>query len=112
MRAALDNLVDVVHRRVIRHKEKLQRRGKVSAAKTAAAVVAAEMEGPALAEARPTIVETQQLEMKPLRVEDALDAMPLTDRDWLVFVDADSGQVNVLQRRADGNYTLYVLSPG
>jgi len=108
MRTALDNLADVIQGRIVRHKEKLQERGKVSAAKTAAAVVAAEMEGPALAERERPVVETQQIEMKPLSVEEALDEMSMVGRDWFLFINADSGQVNLLQRRADGNYTLFV----
>ena len=40
LRTALDSVADVIQRRTVRHKEKLQQRGRVSAAKTVAAIAA------------------------------------------------------------------------
>ncbi len=117
VRSVLDEVADVVQRRAVRHKERLQGRGKVSAAKTAAAIVAAAMEGSAGADALAApAIETQSIEMKPLTVDDALDEMLLggspLGRDLFLFVNADTGQANVLQRRPDGGFTVYVPSPG
>ncbi len=110
MRAALDNLSEIIQNRMTRRKEKLQGRGKVSAAKTAAAEIAASMAAETVARGTPR-VQTEEIEMKPLSVEEAIDEMPLSGRDWFLFINADSGQANLLRRGPDGNYTLYVPAP-
>ena len=117
VRSALDEVADVVQRRAVRHKERLQDRGKVSAAKTLAAIVAAALEDSSGTDAPAApAIETQSIEMKPLTVDDALDEMSLSGsplgRDLFLFVNADTGQANILQRRPDGGFTVYVPSPG
>lgn len=107
MRAALDNLVDVVQGRVVRHKERLQQRGKVSAAKLAAAQEASDLASIARpVPARGPGVDTQEIDGKPLTLDEALEELASMDREWLLFVNARSGLVNVLERRG-GSYVLH-----
>ncbi len=106
MRAALDNLFEVVQGRVVRHKEKLQQRGKVSAAKAAAAQEAAESAPVGRLTPEP-VVNVQQIDTKPVTVDEALEELAAADQDWMVFVNARSGHVNVLERRRDGSYILH-----
>ena len=57
-------------------------------------------------EAGPRIVRTKQFQMKPMSPEEAALQMELLDHDFFVFISADTGDVNVVYRRRDGNYGL------
>jgi putative sigma-54 modulation protein len=52
------------------------------------------------------IVRTKQFQMKPMDVEEAVLQMELLDHDFFVFTSADTGDINVVYRRRDGNYGL------
>ena len=52
------------------------------------------------------IVRTKQFQMKPMSAEEAALQMELLDHDFFVFTSADTGDVNVVYRRRDGNYGL------
>jgi putative sigma-54 modulation protein len=52
------------------------------------------------------IVRTKQFQMKPMSAEEAVLQMELLDHDFFVFTSADTGDVNVVYRRRDGNYGL------
>jgi putative sigma-54 modulation protein len=52
------------------------------------------------------IVRTKQFQMKPMGAEEAVLQMDLLDHDFYVFTSAESGDINVVYRRRDGNYGL------
>lgn len=52
------------------------------------------------------IVRTKQFQMKPMSPEEAALQMELLDHDFYVFTSAESGDINVVYRRRDGNYGL------
>lgn len=52
------------------------------------------------------IVRTKQFQMKPMGAEEAALQMELLDHDFYVFTSADTGDINVVYRRRDGNYGL------
>jgi len=52
------------------------------------------------------IVKSKSFEMKPMTPEDAVMRMDLLHHDFYVYRDADSGQLNVVYRRRDGDYGL------
>jgi putative sigma-54 modulation protein len=52
------------------------------------------------------IVRTKQFQMKPMSAEEAVLQMELLDHDFFVFTSADTGEINVVYRRRDGNYGL------
>jgi putative sigma-54 modulation protein len=53
-----------------------------------------------------SIVRTKQFQMKPMGAEEAVLQMELLDHDFYVFTSADTGDINVVYRRRDGNYGL------
>jgi len=57
-------------------------------------------------EAEPLIVKTKQFPVKPLTPEEAVEQLELVGHDFFVFRNADSGELNVVYRRRDGNYGL------
>lgn len=54
----------------------------------------------------PRIVRTKQFQMKPMAAEEAVLQMELLDHDFFVFTSADTGEINVVYRRRDGDYGL------
>jgi putative sigma-54 modulation protein len=52
------------------------------------------------------IVRTKQFQMKPMSPEEAALQMELLDHTFFVFTNADTGEINVVYRRHDGNYGL------
>jgi putative sigma-54 modulation protein len=52
------------------------------------------------------IVRSKQFQMKPMDAAEAALQMELLDHDFYVFTSADSGEINVIYRRRDGNYGL------
>jgi putative sigma-54 modulation protein len=54
----------------------------------------------------PKIVRTKQFQLKPMSAEEAVLQMELLDHDFFVFTSADTGEINVVYRRRDGNYGL------
>ena len=52
------------------------------------------------------IVRQKRFAIKPVAPEEALAQMELLSHDFFVFENAETGQVNVLYRREDGNYGL------
>ena len=55
---------------------------------------------------KPRIVRTKQFQMKPMGAEEAVLQLELLDHDFYVFTSADTGDINVVYRRRDGDYGL------
>lgn len=112
LRTALDTLVDVAYRQAVKQKERLQQRSKVSAAKTAAAMIASEMDSARRIPSEPTsVVVTEVVPMKPLTLDEALQDLNSQERDWLLFLDAKTSQPAVLERQGDGSFILHLPTP-
>ena len=101
MKASIDQLVDKLERQVKRYREKRRdgRRRDKGGVPEPALVELPEEGGP-------TIVKTKQFAMKPLSPDEAVLQLELIGHDFFVFRNADSGEVNVLYRRRDGDYGL------
>ena len=52
------------------------------------------------------VLRRKRVAIKPMSVEEASLQMELLNHDFFVFLNAESGQVNVVYRRRDGNYGL------
>jgi putative sigma-54 modulation protein len=110
MYASIDRAVDKIERQVKRYKNKLSnhkpREGQ------AAKVVLNYIESMREPEAEPppqengtlppSIVETKELHARPLTIEEAMMQIDLMHNDFLVFMNAKSGELNVLYRREGG----------
>ena len=57
-------------------------------------------------EIEPRIVRTKQFQMKPMGAEEAVLQLELLNHDFYVFTSADTGDINVVYRRRDGDYGL------
>lgn len=107
MYSAIDRMADKLERQVKRHKERLTRKGKVTAASASAG------EEPVFPEEReifsfeePRIVKTKRFELKPMSPDEAVEQLELLGHTFFVFLNVHSNQVNVVYKREDGNYGL------
>lgn len=62
------------------------------------------------AELASRVIRTNEFLAQPMRVEEAVMQMDLMNNDFLVFMNADSNEVNVVYRRKDGHYGLIEAS--
>ena len=97
MKASIDLLVDKLERQAQRLREK-RRRGRAHDRASAAATAEEPEEA--------GVVKTKQFAVKPMSVEEAVLQLELIGHDFFVFQNADSGDVNVVYRRREGNYGL------
>lgn len=105
MYASIDRMSDKLERQVRRYRgRQLDRwhgqRQRHEMAETGPVFVEDEEE----IEAR--IVRTKQFQMKPMNPEEAALQMDLLGHAFFVFTNADTGEINVVYRRRDGNYGL------
>jgi len=54
----------------------------------------------------PQIIVSKQIPVKPMDVEEAVMQMDLLNKNFFVFRNSTSGEVNVVYRRDDGNIGL------
>ncbi len=52
------------------------------------------------------VLETERIPIKPLAVEEAIEALDLTRSGLVVFRNSETERVNILYRRHDGNLAL------
>jgi putative sigma-54 modulation protein len=97
MYSSIDDVVEKLARQVKKYKEK-----NVSHRKNKGK----QEDLPAIEEAFPTIIKNKSYNLKPMSVEEAAMQMDLLDKNFFVFTNASSGNMNVLYKRNDGNFGL------
>ena len=106
MYAAIDAMVDKIERQLKRYKEKLKEHkptvGREREVKKTVLEAASIDEGAV----EPVIIRSDSFPVKPMSVEEAVMQMDLLHKDFLVFTDAGTEDINVVYRRKDGNYGL------
>jgi putative sigma-54 modulation protein len=101
MKAAIDLATAKLERQARRFKEKVMDRhvGRPLAAVTPELEPEEPAEGPA-------VVKTKAVDLKPMTEEEATLQLELLGHDFLLFSSVETGDVNVLYRRRDGDYGL------
>lgn len=97
--SAVDQVVEKLEKQVLKYKEKVQRKNKKEAIKYPSA-------SPEAMESSKRIVKYKKFDLRPMSPEEAVDQMELLDKDFFIFVNSFTGDVNVVYRRKDGNYGL------
>jgi len=101
--SALDSLCHKVERRVKKSRSRMIQRYREAADTREAWAALAEEEEESV---QPSLVRSKRFTVKPMTPEEAAAEMELLAHDFHVFRNAETGQVNVLYRRKDGNYGL------
>ena len=96
--SAIDQVVEKLEKQVVKYKEK-QHDYRKGDKKTPGTAGAGSAEGG-------SIIKHKRFDMKPMSSEEAVNQMELLDKDFFVFTNERSGDVNVVYRRTDGNYGL------
>lgn len=110
LHTAVDNAVEKMERQLKRFKTRL--RDGHRRPHPAKEGVMEGSTGPALSEEAeeetqtPRIVRRKVFVIEPMSSEEAARQMELVDHDFFLFLNEDTGQMNVLYRRRDGNYGL------
>jgi putative sigma-54 modulation protein len=100
--SALDLALDKIDRQVVKYKEKVTHRKKpLSPARVPAEDADQEARSP----------EPEQIRMKlrPMTISDAVAELEADGQPFFVFLDEDSGAIQIVARRADG--TVAVIEP-
>ena len=99
MNEAVDRLVDILLRQIRKNKTRLEKR-----LRSGAFVDGYEPETEESETYR--IVRSKSFPVKPLDVEEAILQMNLTGHQFYMFRNMDSGEINVVYRRKNGDYGL------
>jgi putative sigma-54 modulation protein len=102
MYSAIDLLVEKIERRIRRYKEKLVDHKHYAAKPEAPSAT----QGSSPEDRIPQIIKTKRFDLKPMQPEEAVMQMELLDKDFFIFSNIGSGQINVIYRRKDGNVGL------
>lgn len=106
MFASIDAVSDKLERRIARFKGKMARNSKRAVAQAAIMEEAAAAPEEESDEETGRIVRIKTFEMQPMGPGEALEQMELLGHDFYLFVHVDTGEVNVVYRRRDGNFGL------
>ncbi|MCS7214703.1 MAG: ribosome-associated translation inhibitor RaiA [Thermodesulfovibrio sp.] len=97
--SAVDMVVEKLEKQVLKYKEKIQSKNKKEAAKYPAGFSEEK-------EMVKRIVKYKKFDLRPMSPEEAVDQLELLDKDFFIFVNSFSGDVNVVYKRKDGNFGL------
>ena len=102
---ALDRVVDILMRQIRKNKTRLEKRVKAGGIDALTAEMPAQEEP----EEEYQVVRKKQVMLKPISVEEAILEMNMINHDFFMFINAETDEMNVVYRRANGNYG--VLEP-
>jgi putative sigma-54 modulation protein len=106
MYAAVDAVIDKIERQLKRYKEKIKAHkpnGEERGRQISKKIYHAES---IETNSEPVVIRTKTETAKPMSVEEAVMQMDLLHKDFIVFTDSVSSELNVLYRRKDGNFGL------
>ena len=95
--AAIDKVSDIIERQIRKNKTRIKKRHKEI---PTAFVLDFEVEE----ENKNEIVKRKVVEGKPMSEEEAILQMELVSHDFFAFKNADTGNIEILYKRKDGNY--------
>ena len=100
---SLDLVLDVLQKQIVRNKERLEKRLKSAMGFTAfgTADVLEEEVVPAT-----ELVKTKKFHVETMDTEEAILQMNLLGHTFFLFRSPETGEINVVYRRKDGNYGL------
>ena len=101
MYASIDGVIEKLERQVERYKTRMGRYHKA-----APAAIEPEDADDIDEEDEPRIVRVKQFNIKPMDEEEAMLQIEMLGHSFYVFENANTGKINVLYKRKDGNYGL------
>jgi putative sigma-54 modulation protein len=106
MYSAIDKLVSKLERQIVKHRGKTKpRRSSASPQNLRYATNDLASEGSGMPHER-QIIRSDEHSAKPMSLDEAILRLNAGENDFFVFINSDSGSINVVYRRKDGNYGL------
>jgi putative sigma-54 modulation protein len=99
--SSIDEVVEKLERQIKKYKGKLTSHRKDTKLSKAGVSFVPEEPSPEI-----KIIKRKRFAMKPMTPEEAAMQMELLDKDFFVFTNADTGTINVIYKRNDGNFGL------
>lgn len=96
---ALDACVDKIIRQIRKNKTKVEKRLKANAFDIQESETIEE-------QSRYEIVKRKKFTLRPMNEEDAILQMNMLDHNFFMFKNGDTGEINVVYKRDDGNYAI------
>jgi len=108
MYASIDLVADKIARQLRKYKEKRASKKAASSAKEAALPTTpiADIDVNREPELPRDVVRMKYFAMTPMTVEAAMEQLQLVDHDFYMFLNAESGEMNVIYERNHGGYGL------
>jgi putative sigma-54 modulation protein len=101
MYTSIAAVLDKVEKQILKHKDRsVARKRRSNGVITTTSVVEVEQ---ALGQQLPRIIRTHEIAAKPMSVDDAAVEIGDSEREFLVFRNAETERVNVVYKRKDGN---------
>lgn len=96
---ALDACVDKIIRQIRKNKTKVEKRLKANAFDIQESETIEE-------QSRYEIVKRKKFTLRPMNEEEAILQMNMLDHNFFMFKNGDTGEINVVYKRDDGNYAI------
>ena len=103
MNDALDKVVDILMRQIRKNKTRLEKRIKTGSIED---FVMQNSEADEVEDEDYKVVRKKQVIIKPISVDEAILEMNMVNHNFFMFINAETDEVNVVYKRADGNYGL------
>jgi putative sigma-54 modulation protein len=104
LHAANDQMVDKMERQIREQRGKVRRKRAIPSSSKAPFPLSGKVgEGKEEGEI-PLLIQRKRTIAKPTSLEEALSQLSLSKKDFLVFINSDSGQMNVVYRLKNGGY--------
>lgn len=97
---ALDACIDKIIRQIRKNKTKIEKRLKANA------FAAEPVDEDEQEQKQYTIIKRKQFNLRPMSAEEAILQMNMLGHNFFMFKNGDSGEVNVVYRRDDGDYAI------
>ncbi len=104
MYASIDNVLDKLEKQILRHRTRLEKSLRTDAFKYDEPLFGGNYED--FEEETSRIVRVKRFNIKPMDEEEAMLQLEMLGHSFYVFINADTGKMNVLYKRKDGNYGL------
>jgi len=92
-----------MERQIRERREKVRQKRAISSSKASSTKGEGDQEGKEEGEV-PALLQRNRTIAKPMSLEEALSQLTLSKEDFLVFINSDSGQMNVVYRSKKGGY--------
>ena len=102
--AAIDQMVERMERQIRERRKKVRRKRPTPSSLKASLQRGGKTSGEEEEGESPSFIQKKHTIAKPMSLEEAVSQLTLSKKDFLVFINSDSGQMNVVYRSKDGSY--------